>query len=178
MTARTCERLRGLSRSALRRRDASACWHNEIAAALHNTIQNNSLHHTPRAMLTAARRPDIHRVPHNHSPRHTQSHTLGHWTPRDSDRSEVTRRQRLTRPLDHGHTYAAPPCTRSSPDAHRGARLRVLRAAAIKQRGWVCSPTATAPLPHRLTWAGVLTFSKASRFRGGLLRSRGGVPVS
>ena len=106
------------------------------AAEQYNTIQYNSLHHTHRAMLTAARRPDIHRVPHNHSPRHTQSHTLGHWTPWDSDRSEVTLKttaDQTTSPWPHTHSaflYAL--LTRCTPrraaesaqsSGHQAARL-------------------------------------------------------
>ena len=102
-------------------------------------IQYNSLHHTHRAMLTAARRPDIHRVPHNHSPRHTQSHTLGHWTPWDSDRSEDTLKttaDQTTSPWPHTHSaflYAL--LTRCTPrrvaesaqsSGHQAARLGLL----------------------------------------------------
>ena len=68
----------------------------------YNTIQYNSLHHTHRAMLTAARRPDIHRVPHNlhFTSLHTHNLSLAGSDPFIGPRSGVCRISR--------HHYEAP----------------------------------------------------------------------
>ena len=147
-----------------------------------NTIQYNSLHHTHRAMLTAARRPDIHRVPHNHSPRHTQSHTLGHWTPHSEHAQGSLRADHTTEERgreEDAHTQRAcdawqrRSCGIHVRHCHIGRCMHhtagSLKPAAIRQQGMGrprLLPPAALPASPELTGTAQCTHTDATRMLG------------
>ena len=124
---------------------------------MHNTIQYNSLHRTSPAQCS--RQPDgrTSTASLTAHPRHTQSHTLGHWTPHSGSRSGVTQggpnHTEERGRGGHTHTKSArrlvAPLMRDAPLPHRdmhATRSRVAQAGSHQAaRHGSASPTATSP---------------------------------